>query len=165
MPLPTRADRCPPLRGNERTDVRPGWYFYPREINFALKRCQNRLSSRTPEGGCGDLAVGTGMQWDRHGPAGLARTYFLKIDFRVLAFVGVDSTGDLVYTIPRQPNIPVKPFRMHPLLGGRGLSGEHIELCAEGARREPNLSGKGTETQTMLERFAAFWQSSTGLPF
>ena len=26
-----------------------------------------------------------------------------------------------------------------------GLSGEHIELCAEGARRKPNLSGKWTE--------------------
>jgi hypothetical protein len=30
-----------------------------------------------------------------------------------------------------------------------GLSGEHIELCAEGARRKPNLSGKWTETQIM----------------
>ena len=27
----------------------------------------------------------------------------------------------------------------------RGLSGEHIQLCAEGARRTPNLSGKRTE--------------------
>ena len=27
----------------------------------------------------------------------------------------------------------------------RGLSGEHIELCAEGARHMPNLSGKWTE--------------------
>ena len=27
----------------------------------------------------------------------------------------------------------------------RGLSGEHIQLCAEGARRWPNLSGKRTE--------------------
>lgn len=27
-----------------------------------------------------------------------------------------------------------------------GLSGEHIELCAEGARQMPNLSGKRTET-------------------
>ena len=27
----------------------------------------------------------------------------------------------------------------------RGLSGEHIQLCAEGARRKPNLSGKRTE--------------------
>ena len=26
-----------------------------------------------------------------------------------------------------------------------GLSGEHIQLCAEGARRKPNLSGKRTE--------------------
>ena len=26
-----------------------------------------------------------------------------------------------------------------------GLSGEHIQLCAEGARRKPNLSGKWTE--------------------
>ena len=26
-----------------------------------------------------------------------------------------------------------------------GLSGEHIQLCAEGARCEPNLSGKWTE--------------------
>ena len=34
-------------------------------------------------------------------------------------------------------------------LKGRGLSGEHIQLCAEGARRKPNLSGKRTET---LER-------------
>ena len=31
--------------------------------------------------------------------------------------------------------------------GSRGLSGEHIELCAEGARQKPNLSGKRTETQ------------------
>ena len=29
--------------------------------------------------------------------------------------------------------------------GCGGLSGEHIELCAEGARRKPNLSGKRTE--------------------
>ena len=28
---------------------------------------------------------------------------------------------------------------------GGGLSGEHIQLCAEGARRWPNLSGKWTE--------------------
>jgi hypothetical protein len=28
---------------------------------------------------------------------------------------------------------------------GGGLSGEHIQLCAEGARRKPNLSGKRTE--------------------
>ena len=34
---------------------------------------------------------------------------------------------------------------------GGGLSGEHIKLCAEGARREPNLSGKRTE-----ERIIAF---------
>ena len=27
----------------------------------------------------------------------------------------------------------------------RGLSGEHIQLCAEGARLKPNLSGKRTE--------------------
>ena len=30
-----------------------------------------------------------------------------------------------------------------PISGG--LSGEHIELCAEGARRKPNLSGERTE--------------------
>ena len=30
-------------------------------------------------------------------------------------------------------------------LESRGLSGEHIELCAEGARQKPNLSGKRTE--------------------
>ena len=30
-------------------------------------------------------------------------------------------------------------------LNGGGLSGEHIQLCAEGARRKPNLSGKRTE--------------------
>lgn len=35
-------------------------------------------------------------------------------------------------------------------LKGRGLSGEHIELCAEGARRTPNLSGKRTETQISI---------------
>jgi len=29
--------------------------------------------------------------------------------------------------------------------GRGGLSGEHIQLCAEGARRKPNLSGKWTE--------------------
>ena len=28
-----------------------------------------------------------------------------------------------------------------------GLSGEHIQLCAEGARRKPNLSGEWTEMQ------------------
>jgi hypothetical protein len=34
---------------------------------------------------------------------------------------------------------------------GGGLSGEHIQLCAEGARRiSPNLSGKWTETQDAL---------------
>ena len=33
---------------------------------------------------------------------------------------------------------------------GGGLSGEHIQLCAEGARRiQPNLSGKWTETQML----------------
>ena len=30
-------------------------------------------------------------------------------------------------------------------LESRGFSGEHIQLCAEGARRKPNLSGKWTE--------------------
>ena len=35
------------------------------------------------------------------------------------------------------------------MTGSRGLSGEHIELCAEGARRKPNLSGKRTETLFM----------------
>ena len=28
-----------------------------------------------------------------------------------------------------------------------GLSGEHIKLCAEGARRKLNLSGERTETR------------------
>ena len=39
----------------------------------------------------------------------------------------------------------------------RGLSGEHIQLCAEGARRPPNLSGKRTEMQSMTGLLAAFY--------
>ena len=35
-------------------------------------------------------------------------------------------------------------------LNGGGLSGEHIQLCAEGARRKPNLSGKRTEIQGQI---------------
>ena len=37
------------------------------------------------------------------------------------------------------------------MTGCGGLSGEHIELCAEGARLEkPNLSGKRTEINKAL---------------
>ena len=39
----------------------------------------------------------------------------------------------------------------------RGLSGEHIQLCAEGARQMPNLSGKWTEMQYRLCRAVLFW--------
>ena len=40
----------------------------------------------------------------------------------------------------------------------RGLSGEHIQLCAEGARRKPNLSGKRTETHCYkLRREVLYW--------
>ena len=42
----------------------------------------------------------------------------------------------------------------------RGLSGEHIQLCAEGARRPPNLSGKRTEMQSITDLLAVFMQSS-----
>jgi len=42
----------------------------------------------------------------------------------------------------------------------RGLSGEHIQLCAEGARFKPNLSGKWTEMQ-----YAMLEQSFIGLLF
>jgi len=44
----------------------------------------------------------------------------------------------------------------------RGLSGEHIQLCAEGARRKPNLSGKRTETQ---DAYICAEQSLCGLLF
>ena len=39
-----------------------------------------------------------------------------------------------------------------------GLSGEHIQLCAEGARLRPNLSGKWTE-DAYISLFAPFVQS------
>ena len=39
----------------------------------------------------------------------------------------------------------VETFGYESGTGGGGLSGEHIQLCAEGARRKPNLSGKRTE--------------------
>ena len=35
-----------------------------------------------------------------------------------------------------------------------GLSGEHIQLCAEGARRKPNLSGKWTEMLLKANRYS-----------
>ena len=42
--------------------------------------------------------------------------------------------------------------------GGRGLSGEHIQLCAEGARLDqPNLSGKWTENMRFLRRAVLCW--------
>ena len=41
--------------------------------------------------------------------------------------------------------IPVMLFGTYYEPGSGGLSGEHIQLCAEGARRKPNLSGKWTE--------------------
>ena len=41
--------------------------------------------------------------------------------------------------------IPVMLFGTYYEPGSGGLSGEHIQLCAEGARRKPNLSGKRTE--------------------
>jgi len=43
-----------------------------------------------------------------------------------------------------------------------GLSGEHIQLCAEGARQRPNLSGKRTETQ---DAYNCAEQSLCGLLF
>ena len=50
-----------------------------------------------------------------------------------------------VYCIHENKITPKKRFGMvRP--DRRGLSGEHIELCAEGARCKPNLSGKRTET-------------------
>jgi len=39
--------------------------------------------------------------------------------------------------------------------GSGGLSGEHIQLCAEGARRKPNLSGKWTEKLEVV-RYSLF---------
>ena len=49
-------------------------------------------------------------------------------------------------------------------LKGRGLSGEHIELCAEGARRpEPNLSGKWTETRNTVNTVSVGSSPQCGL--
>ena len=45
---------------------------------------------------------------------------------------------------------------------GGGLSGEHIQLCAEGARQMPNLSGERTETQ---DAYICAEQSLCGLLF
>ena len=48
--------------------------------------------------------------------------------------------------------------------GRGGLSGEHIQLCAEGARRRPNLSGERTEiADRQVMRF--FWAVLRGLSF
>ena len=47
-------------------------------------------------------------------------------------------------------SIPVTPHGTHHEPMGRGLSGEHIELCAEGARLLPNLSGKRTENTLVM---------------
>ena len=55
-----------------------------------------------------------------------------------------------IYCIHKNKTPPKKPSGMARPVGG-GLSGEHIQLCAEGARRiSPNLSGKWTETQDAL---------------
>lgn len=43
-------------------------------------------------------------------------------------------------------------------LKSRGLSREHIKLCAEGAKRKLNLSGKRTETHCLI--CAVFERSS-----
>ena len=47
--------------------------------------------------------------------------------------------------------------------GSGGLSGEHIQLCAEGARRKPNLSGKRTEYAQVVLRPVFLEQSCLGL--
>jgi len=45
-----------------------------------------------------------------------------------------------------------------------GLSGEHIQLCAEGARRKPNLSGKWTEMLNSMTMYI-IPDSPAGLSF
>lgn len=57
---------------------------------------------------------------------------------------------------------------MHALYAGPsggGLSREHIELCAEGARHMPNLSGKWTEM--LIYKLQSFIQTvlCAGLSF
>ena len=39
----------------------------------------------------------------------------------------------------------------------RGLSGEHIQLCAEGARQSPNLSGKRTEMGILTDLLSDYY--------
>ena len=57
-------------------------------------------------------------------------------------------------------NLPGIAFRT----GRGGLSGEHIQLCAEGARLLPNLSGERTEM--LIENlYAFFWAVLWGLLF
>ena len=46
----------------------------------------------------------------------------------------------------------------------RGLSGEHIQLCAEGARQMPNLSGKRTEMLYDMSMVFMCADSPDGLP-
>ena len=50
-----------------------------------------------------------------------------------------------MYTRVQTTTYSCEAFQNEYRLEGRGLSGEHIELCAEGARLRPNLSGKQTE--------------------
>ena len=45
-----------------------------------------------------------------------------------------------------------------------GLSGEHIQLCAEGARRKPNLSGKRTENKQRCFVLLFYPAVRSGLP-
>ena len=48
--------------------------------------------------------------------------------------------------------------------GSGGLSGEHIQLCAEGARRKPNLSGKRTENKQRCFVLLFYPAVRSGLP-
>ena len=57
----------------------------------------------------------------------------------------LDNYKNLCILFDINPNKPMNLPGIVVRTGRGGLSGEHIQLCAEGARRKPNLSGKWTE--------------------
>lgn len=71
--------------------------------------------------------------------------------------VWVDNSLKTCILDTEKQNKPRKPPESLWRPGVGGLSGEHIELCAEGARRKPNLSGKWTETQNFYVRSSPVW--------
>ena len=68
----------------------------------------------------------------------------------------------IVYTETQTTKNSCEAPQNETWLKGRGLSGEHIQLCAEGARRMPNLSGKRTEKQIdyLLRRLQSLFRAA-----